>query len=92
MQTGKPMKQAKTSERRGWFCAGGVVGVTTAYDLAKHGFEVAVVEREAGFDLQISLANDSLTTPSMADPDGNLSITQTFAAYVIDFGARLFAR
>ncbi len=47
---------------------GGIIGTTTAYALAKRGFEVTVVERQDGVGLETSFANGSLITPSMADP------------------------
>ena len=62
------MKKAMTSERRVLILGGGVIGVTSAYALAKRGFEVTVVERQDGVGLETSFANGSLITPSMADP------------------------
>ncbi len=62
------MKKAMTSERRVLVLGGGVIGVTSAYALAKRGFEVTVVERQDGVGLETSYANGSLITPSMADP------------------------
>jgi D-amino-acid dehydrogenase len=62
------MKKATTSGRRVLVLGGGIIGVTTAYALAKRGFEVTVAEREDGVGLQTSFANGSLITPSMADP------------------------
>ncbi len=47
---------------------GGIIGTTTAYALAKRGFEVTLVERQSGVGLETSFANGSLITPSMADP------------------------
>ena len=64
----EPMKKAMTSERRVLILGGGVIGVTSAYALAKRGFEVTVVERQDGVGLETSFANGSLITPSMADP------------------------
>ncbi|MGI9492307.1 MAG: D-amino acid dehydrogenase [Geminicoccaceae bacterium] len=56
------------SGRRVLVLGGGIIGVTTAYALAKRGFEVTVVERQDGVGLETSFANGSLITPSMADP------------------------
>jgi D-amino-acid dehydrogenase len=56
------------SARRVLVLGGGVIGTTTAYALAKRGFEVTVVERRDGVGLETSFANGSLITPSMADP------------------------
>lgn len=46
----------------------GIIGTTTAYYLARRGFEVTVIEREAGVGLVTSFANGGLLVPSMADP------------------------
>ena len=46
----------------------GVVGVATAYFLAKNGFRVTLVERQAQAGLETSFANGGLVTPSMSDP------------------------
>jgi D-amino-acid dehydrogenase len=62
------MKKAKTSGRRVLVLGGGIVGATTAYALAKRGFEVTVIERQDGVGLETSFANRSLITPSMAGP------------------------
>lgn len=56
------------SGRRVLVLGGGIIGTTTAYALAKRGFEVTVVERQDGVGLETSFANGSLITPSMADP------------------------
>ncbi len=62
------MKGSSASGRRALVLGGGIIGVTTAYALAKRGFEVTVVERQDGVGLETSFANGSLITPSMADP------------------------
>lgn len=46
----------------------GVVGVTTAYFLAKAGCQVTVIERQPAAGLETSFANGGLITPSMSDP------------------------
>ena len=46
----------------------GVIGVTTAYFLARNGCEVTVLERESEVALGTSHANAGMLTPSMADP------------------------
>jgi D-amino-acid dehydrogenase len=46
----------------------GLIGVTTAYFLRRHGHEVTVIERQEGPGRETSLANGSLLTPSMAEP------------------------
>jgi D-amino-acid dehydrogenase len=42
---------------------GGIIGVTTAYFLAKAGEEVAVIERQPGVALETSFANAGLVSP-----------------------------
>jgi D-amino-acid dehydrogenase len=46
----------------------GVVGVTTAYFLAKSGFEVIVLERQPGPALETSFANAGEISPGYASP------------------------
>lgn len=47
---------------------GGLMGVTTAWFLARAGHEVSIIEREAGLAEGTSFANAGLVTPSSADP------------------------
>jgi D-amino-acid dehydrogenase len=46
----------------------GVVGVTTAYQLARDGHQVVLVDRQNGAALETSFANGGLVTPGMSDP------------------------
>jgi D-amino-acid dehydrogenase len=46
----------------------GVIGVTTAYYLARDGHKVVVVERQPAAGLETSFANGALITPGMSDP------------------------
>lgn len=46
----------------------GIIGVTSAYFLAKSGHDVEVLERQNGPALETSYANAGMLTPSMADP------------------------
>src|SRR5271156_1840539 len=46
----------------------GVVGVTSAYYLARAGHEVTVIDREAGPALQTSFANAGQISPGYASP------------------------
>jgi D-amino-acid dehydrogenase len=46
----------------------GVVGVTTAYYLAKAGFEVTVIDRQPGPGLETSFANAGEVSPGYASP------------------------
>ena len=45
----------------------GLIGVLTAYYLAKDGHEVVVVDRQADVGLETSFANGALITPSTSD-------------------------
>ena len=47
---------------------GGIVGVTSAYFLARHGLRVTLIERRSAVGLETSFANGGLLTPSMSDP------------------------
>src|SRR3712207_974157 len=47
---------------------GGVIGVTTAYYLAKAGHEVTVVERRTGAALETSFANAGQVSPGYSAP------------------------
>ncbi|MBI3706825.1 MAG: D-amino acid dehydrogenase [Proteobacteria bacterium] len=47
---------------------GGIIGVTTAYFLAKAGHDVTVIERQPDVGLETSFANGGLVTPSMSEP------------------------
>jgi D-amino-acid dehydrogenase len=47
---------------------GGIIGVTSAYYLARRGFRVTLVEGREGAGLETTFANGGLLTPSMADP------------------------
>jgi len=46
----------------------GIIGVTSAYFLAKAGYEVEVIDRAEGPALETSFANAGMITPSMSDP------------------------
>jgi D-amino-acid dehydrogenase len=46
----------------------GLIGSTTAYFLARRGWEVTVLERQDGPGQETSFANGSLMTPSMPEP------------------------
>jgi len=46
----------------------GVIGVTTAYYLAKAGFEVTVIDRQLGPGLETSFANAGEVSPGYASP------------------------
>jgi D-amino-acid dehydrogenase len=46
----------------------GLIGTTSAYFLARRGWEVTVLDRQPGPALETSFANGSLLTPSMPEP------------------------
>jgi D-amino-acid dehydrogenase len=46
----------------------GVIGVTTAYFLARGGEKVTVIDRQSAAGLETSFANGALVTPGMSDP------------------------
>ena len=46
----------------------GIIGVSSAYFLAKSGYEVEVIDRQNGPGLETSFANAGMLTPSMSDP------------------------
>lgn len=46
----------------------GLIGITSAYFLARRGLEVTVIDRRRGPGLETSFANGALLTPSMAEP------------------------
>jgi D-amino-acid dehydrogenase len=47
---------------------GGVIGVTTAYYLAKSGHEITVIDRQPGVGLETSYANAGEVSPGYASP------------------------
>ncbi|PLX54617.1 MAG: hypothetical protein C0629_16890 [Chromatiales bacterium] len=63
----------ESSVREGWrmravVIGAGLIGLTTALFLRRHGAEVVVVDRADGPGAETSFANGGLLTPSMADP------------------------
>jgi D-amino-acid dehydrogenase len=60
---------------------GGLIGVTTAYYLAKDGQEVAVVDRQPGVALETSFANAGLVSPghsyTWASPSAPVSLIRS---------------
>ena len=57
-----------TDERHVVVLGGGVVGVSSAWFLARSGCRVTLIERREGAGLETSFANGGLVTPSMSDP------------------------
>lgn len=46
----------------------GLIGVTSAYFLARHGYRVTVLDRREAAGMETSFANSGMVTPSQADP------------------------
>lgn len=49
-------------------CGAGVIGITTAYELAERGHQVSVVDRRDGPAAETSFANGGQISPGHADP------------------------
>ena len=47
---------------------GGIIGITSAYYLAKQGYQVTVIDRQAGAGLETSFANAGQISPGYAAP------------------------
>ena len=62
----------------------GVIGVTTAYYLAKSGFEVSVVDRQAGVALETSFANAGEISPGYASPWAGPGVPLKAIQWVLD--------
>jgi D-amino-acid dehydrogenase len=73
----------------------GVIGTTTAFFLARAGYDIEVVDRQQAAGLETSFANGGLVAPGMSDPwaapgIGRLMIAkfgQASAPFAIRFGA-----
>jgi D-amino-acid dehydrogenase len=63
---------------------GGVIGVTTACELASRGIETELLEAREELALETSFANGSLLTPSMADPWNSPGVWKHLLASVGD--------
>ena len=61
---------------------GGVIGVTSAYQLLRRGWQVTLVERRRGVGLETSFANGGLITPSMADPWASPGLPRRLLAWL----------
>ena len=59
---------------------GGIIGVTSAYELASRGYRTALVEAREGVALETSHANGALLTPSMCAPWNAPGICRSLAA------------
>lgn len=61
----------------------GIIGVSSAYFLAKSGYEVEVIDRQDGPGLETSFANAGMLTPSMSDPWNSPGIMGTLISSLI---------
>jgi D-amino-acid dehydrogenase len=59
---------SKEGDMRVLVLGGGVIGITTAWFLARDGHEVTVVEREPGVALGTSYANGAMIHTSLVEP------------------------
>jgi D-amino-acid dehydrogenase len=62
---------------------GGVIGVTTAYYLAKAGHAVTVIERQPGVALETSFANAGEVSPGYAAPWAGPGIPQKAVKWLL---------
>lgn len=70
----------------------GVIGVATAWYLARGGAEVTVVERGEGPSLETSFANGSMLTPSLSSPWNSPGVWRTLLKYLGREEAALLVR
>ncbi|MGP9813789.1 D-amino acid dehydrogenase [Rhodopseudomonas sp. NSM] len=70
----------------------GVVGVTTAYYLAKAGFEVTVIDRQPGPGLETSFANAGEVSPGYASPWAGPSVPRKAIQWMLDRHGPLVVR
>ena len=70
----------------------GVIGVTTAWFLARAGADVTVVERREGPALETSFANGSMLTPSLSAPWNSPGVWLTILKYLGRQEAALLVR
>lgn len=63
---------------------GGLAGITSAYELARRGFEITLYEVREAVALETSFANGSMLTPSMSDPWNAPGVHKRLAASILD--------
>ena len=73
-----------TGRKRIAVIGGGVIGVTSAYELARRGHAVTLFEAREGVGLETSYANGSILTPSMSDPWNGPGVHRHLAASLFD--------
>ena len=63
---------------------GGVIGVTSAYELVCRGHDVTLLEAREDVGLETSYANGAILTPSMSDPWNGPGVHRHLAASLFD--------
>lgn len=71
---------------------GGLIGVTTAYELVRRGYPVTLLEAREGLALETSYANGSLQSASMPEPWNGPGVMGHLASSVFDPGAPMKLR
>lgn len=62
---------------------GGLIGLTTAFELLRRGHDVLLIEAGDGVGLGTSFANGGLLTPSMADPWNAPGVHRNLLRYIL---------
>ena len=70
----------------------GVIGVTTSYYLSKRGFEVTVLDRQAGPGLETSFANAGEVSPGYASPWAGPGVPVKAVRWMLDRHGPLVVR
>ncbi|MBI5128559.1 MAG: D-amino acid dehydrogenase [Rhodopseudomonas palustris] len=70
----------------------GVIGVTTAYYLAKAGFDVTVIDRQPGPGLETSFANAGEVSPGYSSPWAGPSVPRKAVQWMLDRHGPLVVR
>ncbi|MDX2074552.1 MAG: D-amino acid dehydrogenase [Alphaproteobacteria bacterium] len=70
----------------------GLLGVTSAYALAKRGFDVTVIDRKATSGAETSFANGGQLSYSHAEPWANPTVTRHLLKFILDPNSPLVLR
>lgn len=71
---------------------GGVIGVASAYELVKAGYDVRLIEANDSPALETSFANGGLLTPSMSDPWNAPGVSKDLIRYLGKANAPMLLR
>ncbi len=71
---------------------GGIIGVTSAYHLARSGCRVTLVERQDAAGMETSFANGGLVTPSMSAPWASPGLPRMLLKYLGREGSPFLVR